>query len=159
MYQETSNEKGGFRMTSLMRYSEPFQSMWRVFDAPTFGSRFEVEESDDGYTLRADVPGIAKEDIDIEVSGDTLQVSGERRFERKREDSTLWSYQRSYGSFSRSFHMPGGNFDEVEARLDNGVLTIEVPKRAEVKPRKIPLAGLKDKVKGLFGKGETQSEA
>lgn len=107
----------------------------------TFTPSFEVKETDDSFVLTADVPGIKKEEIDISLHGNVLTVSGARQAEERKEGDTYYLYERQYGSFARSFTMPQeADSDHIKAEMDNGVLTITVGKRAESKPRKIPLA-------------------
>ena len=107
----------------------------------TFTPNFEVKETDDSFVLTADVPGIKKEEIDISLHGNVLTVSGARQAEERKEGDTYYLYERQYGSFARSFTMPQeADSDHIKAEMDNGVLTITVAKKAESKPRKIPLA-------------------
>ncbi|RMH39300.1 MAG: Hsp20/alpha crystallin family protein [Deltaproteobacteria bacterium] len=166
-------------MTSLIRYRDPFEmvdrffntampslfdtSFPRLFDdvsAPrAFTPAFDVEETDEAYILRADMPGVDEKDIEVTVVGDTVVISGKREVERTQEANGYRAYERSYGTFRRSIAVPGADFDAAEATLDKGVLTVTLPKRAEAKPRKIPLKGIGSKVKGLFGKKDKAESA
>ncbi len=103
-----------------------------------FAPSFEVKETKDAYVFKADLPGIREEDLEISLTGNRLTVSGKRDEEKHQEDDRFYAYERSYGSFSRSFTLPEGvDPDHAQADLSNGVLTVNVPKRPEVKPRKI----------------------
>lgn len=109
----------------------PLASMDRIneFDAP-----FEVKETKEGYLFKADVPGIKENDLTINLTGNRLTVSGKREEEKKHETETFFSYERSYGSFTRSFTLPEGiDGDKVHANLKDGVLAILVPKKLEAR--------------------------
>ena len=115
---------------------------------PFFGNRqvsafipaFEVKETNEAFILNADVPGVAESDLDIAVHNAVLTVSGTRHAEERKEGDSFALYERQYGSFSRSFSLPDtADGERVEAKLDSGVLTLTIWKRAEAKPRKIAL--------------------
>ena len=133
------------------RYRDPFTTMARellswdpLFNArPTtaFSPTFEVKETNDSFVLRADLPGVAEADLDIAVHNNVLTVSGARHAEERKEGETYALYERQFGSFSRSFSLPDlANGEQIEAKLDAGVLTLTIAKKAEAKPRKIALA-------------------
>jgi HSP20 family protein len=114
-------------MTSIDRLNE--------IDTP-----FEVKETKEGYLFKADVPGIKESDLTINLSGNRLTVSGKRDEEKKHETETYFSYERSYGSFARSFTLPEGiDGDKVNANLKDGVLSILVPKKPEAQPKKVAI--------------------
>ena len=105
-----------------------------------FDAAFEVKETKEGYLFKADVPGIKEGDLTINLNGGRLTVSGKREEEKKLENETYFSYERSYGSFTRSFTLPEGiEAEKVNAILKDGVLTILVPKRPEAQPKKIAI--------------------
>ena len=141
---------------------DPFREMVPVpRGEAVYTPRFDVKETKDAYLFEADLPGIADKDIEIALTGNRLTVSGKREAEEKHEEENYWTYERSYGSFSRSFVLPeGADLDKLEASLDKGVLTINVPKRPEVQPKKISvkakdvLEGMVEKAKSVIGKGE-----
>jgi HSP20 family protein len=106
----------------------------------------EVKETRDSYVFRADLPGMKEDEVDIALTGNRLTISGERKSEKKEEDERFYAYERSYGSFSRSFTLPeGADADHAQAELKNGVLSIVLPKRPEVKARRISLGKREDK--------------
>jgi HSP20 family protein len=108
-----------------------------------------VKETKDAYVFKADLPGIREEDLDISLTGNRLTVSGKREEEKREEDDRFYAYERSYGSFSRSFTLPEGiDVEHAQADLNDGVLTVSVPKKPEVKPKKIEVKKLRS------GKGE-----
>ncbi len=106
-----------------------------------FVPSFEVKETKDGYVFKADLPGIKEKDLDISLTGNRLTVSGNREEERKEEEERFFTYERSYGAFSRSFTLPDGvDPDHVQAELKDGVLTLSIAKKPEVKAKRIELS-------------------
>ncbi len=98
----------------------------------------DVSETDDAYVVEADVPGIGKDDITIEALGDVVTIKGERKHEAGEEEKGYRRVEGRYGSFERSFKVPGGfNAEAIEAKFENGVLSVTLPKREETKPRQI----------------------
>lgn len=115
----------------------------------SFAPAFDLKETREAYILKADLPGVREEDVDVSVTGNRLTVRGQRESERREEGDTQYIYERSHGAFTRSFTLPEGvDADRVEADLDDGVLTVRLPKRPEVQPRKVSLKRLKEKVSG-----------
>ncbi len=128
-------------MRALLSW-DPFREMapFPTIDqtAMTFSPAFDVKESKDAYTFRADVPGIADKDLEVTITGNRLTVSGKREAEKEDRNDRYYAYERSYGSFTRSFTLPeGADTEALKASLDGGVLTINVPKKPEVQPKKI----------------------
>jgi HSP20 family protein len=120
--------------------AEPFRELARsgFGDAGTFVPTFEVKETKDAYTFKADLPGVKESDVEISLSGNMLTIFGKREEEKKDEGDRYFAYERSYGTFSRSFTLPeGADTEHVRAELKDGVLTIAVPKKPEVQPRRI----------------------
>jgi len=104
----------------------------------------DVHETEDGYAVTADVPGVAVDDIDIRLDDNVLTISAETSYEHQEEKGTALLQERRYGKFSRSLRFPVNvNGDAVEADYNNGVLTINVPKAEEVKPRRIAVKAAK----------------
>jgi HSP20 family protein len=121
---------------------DPFAEMtpFRGGEALTFQPSFEVKETKDSYVFKADMPGVAEKDIDISLTDNRLTVSGTRHCEERNEEERFYAYECAYGSFTRSFTLPEGiDAEHVSAELDNGVLTLVIPKRPETQPRKISL--------------------
>jgi HSP20 family protein len=103
-----------------------------------FTPTFEVRETRDAYVFRADVPGIPEKDIEIHMTGNVLTVSGERKQESVQEGERYFALERGYGQFSRSFSLPDGtDAEHVTADVKDGVLTLRLPKKPEVQPRRI----------------------
>jgi HSP20 family protein len=98
----------------------------------------DVAENENEIVLRAEVPGMKQEDIDIELTGDTLTLRGERKFENEDRKETFVRIERSYGRFQRSFTLGVPvQHDAVRATYRDGVLEIHLPKSEETKPRKV----------------------
>jgi HSP20 family protein len=100
----------------------------------------DLTERGDEYVLRADLPGLTSEDVDIEVKDDVLTISGERRSEHEDKGEGFHRIERSFGRFSRSLDLPAGiDPESVSAHFDNGVLEVRVPKPAEAQPTKVAI--------------------
>ena len=122
-------------------FNRIFGSCWtRELDRPNgaWSPAADVKESDDAYTIEADLPGVDKEDIQLTVLDNALTIKGERKTENETKEKGYRRVERQYGSFERSFRVPGG-FDasKVSAKFDKGVLRVTLPKREESKPKRI----------------------
>ena len=121
-----------------------------AFDAPSGASgpvmrrwvpAMDLVESGEQFVLRADLPGMSEEDIEIELEDGTLTVSGERKLEHEQREEGFHRVERSFGTFSRSLTLPKGvDADAVSASFDRGVLEIRIPKPEARKPRRISIA-------------------
>ncbi|MEW6434688.1 MAG: Hsp20/alpha crystallin family protein [Myxococcota bacterium] len=137
-------------MQSLLRF-DPFREMrpfFGNFASPeiTFNPAFEVKETKDAFIFKADIPGVKESDLDVSITGDRLLISGKREEEKKEENETLYTWERTYGSFTRSFMLPQGiDQEHIRAELKEGVLTLVLPKLAEAQPRKIAVKSEKVK--------------
>ena len=132
---------------SLM-VSDMFEDFDRIVDSlvrPTYANTVgflptcDINETKEHYLVSFDMPGVKKEDIKIEVQGNTLLISGERQREIK-ESSTeaALRHERVYGKFERTFELPNSiNADKIEAQYDNGVLNIVLPKAEAAKGRTV----------------------
>lgn len=106
-----------------------------------FAPAFEVKETKAAYIISADVPGVKEEDIEISLSGKQLTISGKREAEEKQEGENFYVYERSFGSFARSFALPSNADGEaVSANVKSGVLSVSVAKKAQAQPRKISIS-------------------
>ena len=126
-------------LRDLFRW-DPFAEMMPSWapDHVSFAPAFEVKETKDNFLFKADVPGISEADLDVRLTQNRLTVSGKRESEKSDRNDTYYTYERSYGSFTRSFTLPdGADADRVKAELKDGVLTLEVPKRPELQAKKI----------------------
>jgi HSP20 family protein len=131
------------RMQELMGW-DPFEVMnqWLTGGGRegglTFVPSFEVKETKDAFIFKADLPGVEEKDLDISLVGDRIVVSGRRESEERQESDRFYAYERSFGTFSRAFTLPEGvDPDNIQADLKSGVLTLMLPKRPEVQPKRI----------------------
>lgn len=126
-------------MRDLIRW-DPFAEIRTGHGVAGFAPSFDVKETKDAYVFTADLPGVRESDLELSLTGSRLTISGRREEEKKEEDERWYAYERSYGSFSRAFTLPDGvDGDHVQADLKDGVLRVTVPKKPEMKPRKIEL--------------------
>ncbi|MCB1097850.1 MAG: Hsp20/alpha crystallin family protein [Verrucomicrobiales bacterium] len=100
----------------------------------------DIHEDENGYTIHADLPRVDKDNVTLTFSDRVLTVEGERKSEEKSEGSKVHLVERSYGRFVRSFRLPeDANGEAIKATFKEGVLTINVPKREETKPKSIAI--------------------
>ena len=103
----------------------------------------DIKEDEKNFLVHADLPGVKKEDIHLELKEGVLSISGERNQEKKEEKDKYQRIERSYGKFTRSFVVPEGiTEDTIQAKFDNGVLEVCIPKPPEKKapePKKITI--------------------
>jgi HSP20 family protein len=104
----------------------------------TFHPSFEVFERKDGYVFKADLPGVKQDDLDITLTEKRLTITGKREAEERTQGDRYYAYERSYGSFTRTFTLPDGvDAEHVAADLKDGVLTLVIPKKPDIQPKKI----------------------
>jgi HSP20 family protein len=104
----------------------------------------EMYEKEDSYVVKAELPGMKLEDVDVSLSDDILTVKGEKKAEYEVSEKDYHFNERSYGSFMRSVRLPS-NVDakKIEAFFEDGVLEVTLPKAAEVKSKKITVTAKK----------------
>ena len=108
----------------------PFTSAW----IPAV----DIAEHENDFVVRMELPGVAKEDVNITILEDILTVKGEKKQDRESKGSNYHRVERSYGSFQRSFTLPTAvKADRIDATFANGVLSITLPKAEESKPKQI----------------------
>ena len=101
----------------------------------------DLTESKDGYAITIELPGAKKEDVSIECQDNLLTIRGEKKSEREEKDEHRHYVERSYGSFTRSFRLPNdASSDRVKATFKDGVLSVEVPKVEERKPKTVSIS-------------------
>ncbi|HSO39367.1 MAG TPA: Hsp20/alpha crystallin family protein [Labilithrix sp.] len=130
------------RWLSRMMGFDPFREMMPLLgeERLAFEPAFEVKETKDGYLFRADLPGVRLADLDVSVTDNRIQISGHREAEKEEKGDAFYTYERTYGSFTRAFTMPDGiDAGNIHADLRDGVLTVLVPKKAESMPKKIAI--------------------
>src|SRR3954452_22647827 len=98
----------------------------------------DLVETDDHLVLRADLPGLSRDDVNIEVKDSVLTVSGERKAEQEERADGYFRVERAFGSFSRSLSLPHGvDSSSIDANFTDGVLEVRVPKPEERKPHRV----------------------
>lgn len=116
--------------------------MLSTTNSRTVWPALDVAEGENEITVKAEVPGCNVEDIDISVHGNTLTISGEKKYEDEKKEKGYYHVERSYGSFRREINLPTDIENEkIEAACKNGVLTITMPKAARAKAMKIKVKG------------------
>ena len=134
------------RLSVYDPFAEVFPQLFRGFSAPTrerqeqaLEVRVDVKENANAYTVHAEMPGVAKEDIHVEIDGNRVSISGEVRREKLDKDGDrLVHSERYFGSVARSFTLANEiDDDKSEAHFENGVLTLTLPKRAAASSRKL----------------------
>ena len=145
-------------MTTLTRW-DPFREMamlrdrmdrlWddrleapRIWTRPFegFGLSLDIAEEEDAFIVKASVPGVDPEDVEVTLTDNVLTIKGEAREDTEIEEENYHLRERRYGSFMRSVSLPMAVLAEnVEATTENGVMTLRLPKAADVKPRRIPV--------------------
>lgn len=123
-----------------MPLSRFFEDMWGEVDLPkkAWAPAVDLQETDQAYILKADLPGMKKEDISVSVEEGVVTLRGERHQEETKDEEGYHRVERRYGSFQRAFRIPGGvDATNVTAHYKDGVLELTLPKRDEVKPKQI----------------------
>jgi HSP20 family protein len=106
----------------------------------TWAPAVDIYETENELVLKADLPDVNEKDLDIRIESNILTLRGERKFEEKVKEDNYLRVERTYGSFSRSFSLPSTvDSGSIKADYKNGVLTVELPKRAESKPRQVKI--------------------
>jgi HSP20 family protein len=121
-------------------------AVWRRIPTMEMGwaPAIDVFEKEDKFVVKAELPGMKEEDIDISIVGDTLTIKGERKAESEVKEDDYYYCERSYGSFSRSIAIPSNvDAQKIEANYEDGVLEVSLPKTSKVKPKKISVSAKK----------------
>jgi HSP20 family protein len=131
---------------------DPFNSLRLFEDAVTrmlgeprtsrpWSPAVDIVETENELVVKADLPDVQLEDIDVRVENGTLSLKGERKFEKDSADKGYHRIERSYGSFVRSFTVPSSvDTEKVSADYKNGVLTVTLPKKEAAKPKQVKVA-------------------
>lgn len=139
--------------TALRRATDRlFDDFFRTFGWPAAGEtspwasttdvlgtawpRVDMDETDEEIRIKAELPGVDKNDIDVSVTGERVTIRGEKKEEEEKKGRGYYALERSYGSFQRSFHLPCEvESDKVDATFKDGVLTLKLPKSAAARER------------------------
>ncbi|KAL2615384.1 hypothetical protein AAZX31_08G066800 [Glycine max] len=114
----------------------PFPTSLSAENSAFVSTRVDWKETPEAHVFKADIPGLKKEEVKLEIQDDRiLQISGERNVEKEDKNDTWHRVERSSGKFMRSFRLPdNAKVDQVKASMENGVLTVTVPKEEIKKP-------------------------
>jgi HSP20 family protein len=145
-----ANHLNRWNPSQLTAAREPFFRLFDTFLGETPGEDLtsrtwtppvDIQETADAYSIQAELPGLTREDIQVTFENNVLRLSGERKWEKDVKKENFHRVERTYGSFSRSFALPNQvSADKVEAKFENGVLSIVVPKAEAAKPRQISIS-------------------
>jgi HSP20 family protein len=101
----------------------------------------DITETEDGFEVKAEIPGMKKEEIKINYEDDMLTLAGERNHETEENGKNFHRIERRYGKFERRFHLPKNmKADSIKANYKDGVLTVSIPKSEEAKPKEIAIS-------------------
>ena len=134
----------------LMTTQRDFDRLFREAFSPVFGEvelstrtwapPVDIYETDENLVLKAELPGINPDSVEIRVEDNTLYLKGERKFEKEVKEQNYHRVERSYGTFTRTFSLPGSiDADRVAASYKDGVLTLTMPKKEEARPKTIKI--------------------
>jgi len=119
-------------------FSEAFDRSSGEANLTTWAPAVDIYETEQALVVKADLPDVKPEDLDIRVENNILTIRGERKFEKEEKEENFRRVERRYGSFVRSFTLPNTvNTEDVTADYSSGVLKIKLGKRAEAKPKQI----------------------
>ncbi|MYK17304.1 Hsp20/alpha crystallin family protein [Candidatus Poribacteria bacterium] len=127
----------------LFKSYNPFYGPWRTradADEYKWTPSVDISETKDNFEVRAELPGIAKDDLHISVKDSLLTLSGEKRQEQVDDTQNYRRVERRYGNFERKFALPREvTADDIKAEYTDGVLTVSIPKPEAAKPAEIPI--------------------
>jgi HSP20 family protein len=119
-------------------FNDAFERTGEESDLTSWAPAVDIYENEHELVVKADLPDVDPKDLDIRVENNILTIRGERKFQKKVDESNYLRVERTYGAFSRSFALANTvNPEAIKADHHNGVLTLTVPKREEAKPKQI----------------------
>jgi HSP20 family protein len=122
-------------------FFESFLDSFNTMSNVSWSPSVNLEETKNDYIIHAELPGMNKKDIDISVENDVLTISGEKKERVQTKDSNILVSEILSGYFSRSFRLPAQiDSEKIEAKWDNGVLVVKIPKSEVAKPKKIQIS-------------------
>ena len=130
--------------SEIARLQDEMSRQWVGSERRTAGFTPPVDifEDKDAIYVKAELPGVKPEEVNVHVENNILTVTGERKLEKADDREGYHRIERVYGSFTRSFALPNNvASDQVEADLSDGILSVKIPKKAEAQPKKIAVRG------------------
>ena len=135
----------------LMAAQRDFDRLFREAFSPAMGEGevstrtwappVDIYENGDNLVLKAELPGINPDDVEVRVEDNILYMKGERKFEKEVKEENYHRVERAYGTFARTFSLPNSiDADKVAASYKDGILTLTLPKKEEAKPKKIKIS-------------------
>ncbi|MGC9512560.1 MAG: Hsp20/alpha crystallin family protein [Fidelibacterota bacterium] len=122
-------------------FFESFLDSFNTMSNMSWSPSVDLEETKNDYIIHAELPGLNKKEIDISVENDVLTISGEKKERVQTKDSNILVSEIMSGHFSRSFRLPAQiDSEKIEAKWDNGVLVVKIPKSEVAKPKKIQIS-------------------
>ena len=137
-FRELLTTQDRFNQLFNQTLSQAFGSEGQELGSRTWAPAVDIYETEHSLVVKADLPDIKPEELDIRVENNILTIRGERKFEKKVDENNYLRVERSYGSFARSFSLASiVNTEAIQADYKDGVLTLSIPKREEAKPKQI----------------------
>ena len=129
------------RMNRLFNDSYGQRQEDHMLNRGTWTPAVDIYETDGALVVKAELPDLRREDVDVSVENNTLSIRGERKLDSEIKQESFHRIERAYGSFVRTFSLPNTvDTGKIAAEYKNGVLTVKLPIRDEVKPRSIDVA-------------------
>ncbi len=129
-------------MREMLRW-DPFREMAPIlsYERNVWAPKFDVTENPEAFVFKADIPGVKEKDVEITLTGNRLQINGKREVEVEEKKDTYYTYEREFGTFTRTFTLPDGiDTEHAKSDLKEGVLTLVIPKLPAAIAKKIPIA-------------------
>jgi HSP20 family protein len=121
-------------------FNESFRTQAEESALTTWAPAVDIYETPNELVVKADLPDVNEKEIDVRVENNLLTIRGERKFEKSVSEENYLRVERTYGAFSRSFSLPNTvKAEAIGAEYRNGVLTVNLPKREESKPRQVKI--------------------
>jgi len=128
------------RMNRLFEEAYTSRGEEKDMVASTWNPSVDIYETENELVLKAELPGIDENDIEIKIEDNTITLRGDRKFEKETKEENYHRIERSYGSFYRSFTLPRNiDQDKIKAESETGILKVTMPKKAELKPKKVKI--------------------
>lgn len=136
----TQYTRPGLAWPTFGRLANLQDELEQLFESPlrAWAPPLDVHEDKDGYTIRVELPGMKREEIEVAIQGDALVISGERKAETPKDETEVHRQERNFGRFSRVLTLPTAVAgDKVKATYKDGILTVTLAKAEEAKPKQI----------------------